>query len=87
MVIGSVELSQAELRTQCDAWIDDFTQAWGFETIPVTRYEITAEMRSFVIAYGNDYNEALTNLMRTWTPTTRNHPAINEGVRELNERT
>ncbi|HKU53030.1 MAG TPA: hypothetical protein VJQ25_11215 [Nitrospira sp.] len=84
LVFASDELTQAELREEVDVDIMAFGTVHVVDALK--HYELNAETRSFTWARGATYAEAIQTLMRTWAPSTRPTRAINEGIRELNER-
>ena len=70
MVIGSDQLTRAEVSLELEELSDRFTRS---ERFPVTdtSFTLSASVRAYQNALGATYADALRNLFASWAPETR----------------
>lgn len=73
-VFASKDLDQAELETETEAIREYYSGQW-LRNLP-TRTTLTVELRTYVIATGDTYEEAMRRLFAHWTPEPDGRPAI-----------
>ncbi|MBF9135292.1 hypothetical protein I0C86_41310 [Plantactinospora sp. S1510] len=65
VICASKDLNHAELAAELDEY--DWGGFLGRRT-PTRRYELTVEMRSYVLVLADTYQEALRKLFGVWSP-------------------
>lgn len=68
MVVASKELTMAELRYEVEPMQDLYSDYRWIPNPHSRRFFLDTTMRSLVLAYGDDYADALRNLMNFWSP-------------------
>lgn len=70
MIIASDSLSQAELEAELHTWesLDPWSDPWEAWPPPRPTYMLTANMSTFVLAYGTSYADAFRKIFNTWNP-------------------
>lgn len=82
MLLASKELADVELKEELDN-LDRLLGRHYSRYIEPSRYDIrlTAEMRDYVIVWGEDYPQAWQTLFECWTP--ENHQQELPALKEL----
>lgn len=66
MVIASDTLTSMELQARMEEMVP---RDWGNILHTGTPYQLTGELRSVLVTFGDNYQEALAKLFGSWQPT------------------
>jgi len=81
-ILASTQLTIAELQTEYDRRNEEFLLGQGNAVNVKVRYKITAEMKNYIVALGEDYPSAFATLFGQWEPP-RDEPRQLEQQRQL----